>query len=302
MRNAINYYYNLYPKDIHQTNKYFKFILNNSTYIMAIYNRNNEEITALINLTKMLASYGIYIHQIIPNNTNEYITIINNIPYVLLKVYVDLEKNITLTDIIHFNSISIPIMDNQALRRDDWWQLWTNKIDYFEYQVNQFGIKYPLIRESFSYFVGLAETSITLFKNTQSINTLNLTLSHKRIKASYTQDDLYNPLNLVLDYRMRDVCEYFKDAFFNDKIVEEEIYDYLNNIQFNKNEAVFFLARMIYPSFYFDIYENIISDKIEEKALEQIIFKVTSYEKFLKRLYLNIRRYYDIPSIEWLNQ
>jgi len=301
MRNVINYYYNLYPQYIRQTAKYYKFSIDNTTYLLAIYNRDIQEINALVELTKLLINYGVYIHQIVPNINNEYVTVINNIPYVLLKVYVELEKKITLTMIRQLNSISIPFMDNNPLRRDDWWSLWTNKIDYFEYQVNQFGIKYPLIRETFSYFVGLAETSISLFKNTD-INNKNLFLAHKRIKRSYTTDDLFNPLNIILDYRMRDACEYFKDSFFNDYPISEEIIIYLNNAHFSNEEMTLFLARMIFPSFYFDVYEQILSEKQNEKALEKVIIKINEYEKLLKQLYNLIKKYYNIPNIEWLNK
>ena len=40
--------------------------------------------------------------------------------------------------------------------------MWIRKIDYFEYQISQFGKKYPIIRESFNYYVGLAENGISL--------------------------------------------------------------------------------------------------------------------------------------------
>lgn len=36
--------------------------------------------------------------------------------------------------------------------------MWVQKIDYFEYQVSQMGKKYPVIRESSIYYVGLAES------------------------------------------------------------------------------------------------------------------------------------------------
>ncbi len=301
MRNVLNYYYNLYPKYIHQTAKYYKFNIDNITYILAIYNRDNQEINALVELTKILINYGVYIHQIIPNNNNEYITIINNISYVLLKVYVDLEKKITLTAIGQLSIINIPVIDNSPLKRNDWFSLWTNKIDYFEYQVNQFGIKYPIIRETFSYFVGLAETSIALFKNT-NINNNALYIAHKRIKKTYTIDDLYNPLNIILDYRMRDACEYFKDAFFNDYHIDEEIVVYINNAHFSSEEMALFLARMIFPSFYFDVYEQILSEKQTEKALDKVVLKIVEYEDFLKRLYNLTKKYYNIPNIEWLNK
>jgi hypothetical protein len=100
---------------------------------------------------------------------------------------------------------------------------------------------------------------------------------------------------------MRDACEYFKDAFFNDIPIEESIYNYLNSSQLSKEEAILFLARMIYPSFYFDIYEEIIHGSIDEKALESVIFKIINYEKLIKKIYNYLKRYYDFPNIEWLN-
>jgi hypothetical protein len=217
-------------------------------------------------------------------------------------VYVDLEKNITLTSIGQVNQIVIPIDKYRSLKRDSWWTLWTNKIDYFEYQVNQFGIKYPLIRETFSYFVGLAETSIALYKNSNIITNEYLYLSHKRIKKGYLQDDLYNPLNIVLDFRMRDACEYFKDCFFNDDNIYNDVITYINNNHFSNQEVILFLTRMIYPSYYFDIYEDILSSKTDEKSLERIIFRISSYESFIKKLYLTLKNYYNIPNIEWLNK
>ena len=63
-------------------------------------------------------------------------------------------------DINYLNSIIITNnIDN------NWDYLWSTKIDYLEYQINQSGKKYPLIVESFSYFVGLTENAISYAKN-----------------------------------------------------------------------------------------------------------------------------------------
>lgn len=84
------------------------------------------------------------------------------------------------------------------------------KIDYLEYRMNQQGLKYKLLRESFSYYIGLAENAIILVKE-NSAN--NFTLSHKRISYNDTTYQLYNPLNYTIDCYFRDTCEYFKSAF-----------------------------------------------------------------------------------------
>ena len=191
MKNAISYYYNITANVIHQTGKTFKFTNNGENYILTICNR--EDIEDIYELSYNLIKQGVLCHQIILNNSNSIITNINNSPYILMKILVNNNK-ITINDIINFNNTIITTkLDN--LRRDNWFDLWCNKVDYFEYQVNQMGKKYPIIRESFSYYVGLAEIGISLFKNTNKSE--KLSLSHHRILYGQSLIELYNPINLI---------------------------------------------------------------------------------------------------------
>jgi len=61
-------------------------------------------------------------------------------------------------------------------------------------------------------------------------------------------------------------------------------------------------ARLIYPTYYFDIYEDIMSGKKDEDDLIPIIDKVDDYEMFLKNAYYEISKYAPIDRIEWLLQ
>ena len=61
-------------------------------------------------------------------------------------------------------------------------------------------------------------------------------------------------------------------------------------------------ARIIYPSFYFKLYDEILSKKKEEKELNSIIKRIDEYELYLSNIYLYLRKYYDIPMIEWLKK
>ena len=176
-------------------------------------------------------------HQVVP--AREALTIkFNELNYILLKVYIE-KRNITYEDIFKINAITLTKRENR-LRRDDWYTLWTNKNDYFEYQMSQVGKKYPNLKESFSYCIGISENAIQLF-NSVSKEKLSLNLSHKRIKSNYTTYELYNPLNFVIDYRIRDVSEYFKDLFFNDKLDINDIYNYLyyNNLSYDESVLFF---------------------------------------------------------------
>ncbi len=295
MKNAISYYYNITANVIHQTGKTFKFTNNGENYILTTCER--EDIDDIYELSYNLIKQGVLCHQIILNNSNSIITNINNLPYILMKVLVNNDK-ITLNDIINFNNTIITVkLDN--LRRDNWFNLWCNKVDYFEYQVNQMGKKYPIIRESFSYYIGLAEIGISLFKNTNKSE--KLSLSHRRILYGQSLTELYNPINLIIDLRIRDVCEYFKSCFFNNIDVEPIISNYLYTSNLDETEKILFLSRMLYPSYYFDVYEQIIDGKLDENELKKIINKVDEYELLLRNIY-SLLKNNNFPEIEFLNK
>lgn len=295
MKNAISYYYNITANVIHQTGKTFKFTNNGENYILTTCER--EDIDDIYELSYNLIKQGVLCHQIILNNSNSIITNINNSPYILMKVLVNNDK-ITINDIINFNNTIITVkLDN--LRRDNWFNLWCNKVDYFEYQVNQMGKKYPIIRESFSYYIGLAEIGISLFKNTNKSE--KLSLSHRRILYGQSLTELYNPTNLIIDLRIRDACEYFKSCFFNNTDVEPIISNYLYTSNLDETEKILFLSRMLYPSYYFDVYEQIIDGKLDEIELKKIINKVDEYELLLKNIY-SLLKNNNFPEIEFLNK
>lgn len=290
MKNALNYYYNLNIDNIHQKNKNYYFKVNNLQYMLleCINEKINDIYSLNVYLTK---NYPFY--KIILNKDNKVITIINETNYILLEINNNI-KELNLNEIIKINNISI--VNFNKLRRDNWYTLWTNKIDYFEYQINQIGKKYPIIRESFNYYIGLAETAISLIK---SINNegMYLSLSHKRINNAF---DLYNPLNLIIDVRIRDICEYFKFCFFENKNIFKELELFLNYNKLSYNESVYFLARMLFPTYYFDLYEKIIANEVKEEEIKKIISKVDKYEKLLKYIYLNFKN--NNLYIEWLEK
>lgn len=290
MKNALNYYYNLNIDNIHQKNKNYYFKVNNLQYMLL--ECVNEEINDIYSLNVYLTkNYPFY--KIILNKDNKVITIINETNYILLEINNNI-KELNLNEIIKINNISI--VNLNKLRRDNWYTLWTNKIDYFEYQINQIGKKYPIIRESFNYYIGLAETAISLIK---SINNegMYLSLSHKRINNAF---DLYNPLNLIIDVRVRDICEYFKFCFFENKNVFKELELFLDYNKLSYNESVYFLARMLFPTYYFDLYEKIIANEVKEEEIKKIISKVDKYEKLLKYIYLNFKN--NNLYIDWLEK
>ena len=291
MKNTINYYYNLNINTIHQKEKNYYFKVDNKNYLL-LKCSNIEELDDIYRLN-MYLSQILPVHRIVLNVNNEVITKINDSNYLLLELFSNNNK-INLNNIIELSNIRIPFSVDK-LKRNDWYNLWIKKVDYFEYQLSQIGKKYPLIRESFNYYIGLAENAIILVNNID-FNNIPLGLSHRRI--TNMSFNLYNPINIVIDARIRDVCEYFKFCFFNNIDISMELELFLSYNSFNIDEAKLFLARMFFPTYYFDLYEKIIDNEIDESEIKKVIIKADNYEKILKQVYYHFKN--NQINIEWL--
>ncbi len=299
MKNAINYFYNIVIENIYQNGKMFYFDYGGYNYALVMYKGEIALLNNIYNLHLEALKNGIYVHQIILNKDNQVATLISGTPYVLMRIFYDKEK-ITFDKLIPF--MNIFLKENFNINRTDWETLWSSKIDYLEYEISQLGSKHPEIRETFSYFIGLGETGIQLVNtvfNEKNVTALK-SLCHDRIKSSDSLFDLYNPLNLVVDYRVRDAAEYFKYCFFAGNNIDEELYNFLNYSNLTTAEYLLFLARMLYPTYYFDIYEAIINGEDKKEELKKIINKIDDYEVLLKKIYKLLKRQFPIIPIEWL--
>lgn len=293
MKNVINYYYNISIEKIYQNEKGFYFDYKHSRYFLVLFEDELSSLQNIYNLHNEILKTKTYIHQIIINKDSQIITFVNGNPYILLKtVYYDYP--ISLNEITSFSNI---ILNSNEIFKQK--KLWEDKNDHLEYQIKQLKNRYPLIKESFNYFLGLAETSIQLL-NEIGNQKYYTTIAHKRINFNDSALELYNPLNLIIDTKVRDIAEYLKSKFFNDNTIEQEIKEIFKNYNFTVTEYYLFLARMFYPTYYFDLYEEIIKGKKKEVEIKKIINKAQDYELVLKNLYNNLKKIIPISSIEWL--
>lgn len=286
MKNVINYFYGILVDEYKSREKNFSFVFDMSEYEFVQY---YGDINKLINIYYFLKENNIIIDEIIINNKNSFITFFENKPYVLLRK-TKLRQELDLTYIYEYNN---KIQVNNEI---NWKKLWIEKIDYYIVQLEENGIKYPILKESFGYFLGMSECAISLLNYINSKNIV-CSISHKRIEQ---MDDLYNPLNIIIDTKVRDIAEYIKTIFFYKELDINQINILIYNKIFTNEEAILFLARLIYPSYYFDLYEKIYNSKDEEKNLQDIIKKIPDYEIFLKKIYKQLKFIYNIPQIEFL--
>lgn len=295
MKNAINYYYNLYPDNIHQTEKGYYFFINKTRYFLTKYLGDPKEIQKIYNMHLHLLNQNFYVHPIVLNAQNQIITTINNEPYILM-ITIYYENKINLNDIIYFLNTMASSSEKTV---PNWGELWSQKNDYLEYQISMLGQNHPILRESFSYYIGMGETAIQLVNSLEKVN-IPLVYAHKRLKITDQQYDLYNPLNITVDFAVRDIAEYLKSRFFSGENIEQELTYYLNNAKLSMQEYLLFLARLIYPTYYFDLYEEIITGRKSDEEIKKIITKVDDFENIIKRIYHYYKTFLPISKIDWL--
>lgn len=296
MKNIIEYYYNLRIDELHNKDDNYYFNINNNNFIFKPYTGSIERSYDIYKLNSILSN-KFNIDNIILNKYNNPLTKINDNFYILTSNKKEKKLTLPLISNMALNNINI-----ESLERNKWEVLWENKIDYYEMQLGENEKKYPLIRESFDYFVGLAENAISYLVNTKlelkpTINDQKV-VSHNNIEIS-----LNEPSNLILDHKARDVAEYIKYSFFNNnQNIFNELNEYFYHNYYSPYGIRVLFSRILYPSFYFNTYDKIISGKVEEKELNKIISKINNYEIYLYNIYLYLRKYYNIPSVDWLKK
>lgn len=303
MKETINYYYNLNPNRINKIFDYYYFYINNELYYFVIYDRKIDDINAIYDFNRKMISSNILVNEIINNKDSSVVTYVNKIPYILMKIYVNINKNITLAEISYLSNSKILYSNN--LMRSNWALLWIRKIDYLEYHHEHNYQKYPLLSSSFDYFIGLSENAISYLNNTiknMSPDDSDIgVISHDIINIDDTIYSLYNPMNIIIDHKSRDLAEYIKNSFFNDNFsIFEELDEYFKYNYFSFYGINLLVARILYPSFYFDKYDEIVNEKIQESSILKITSRTDEYEKYLQDIFSYLKRYYNIKDIEWI--
>lgn len=302
MKNTINYYYNILLEDFVRNDNGYYFYLNNEEYHLVIFDRPYEDIEPIYKLNLEMKKNNCLVHDIILNKDKKAITIINNTPYVLLKLCKYKNEKVFLNDLNYIQHMTYNIEYNKSLLRTDWVRMWSQKIDYYEYQISQFSKKYPILCDSLSYFIGLGENAISYIVNNSEEENISPVVSHKRIKRNNGSFEFYNPLNFVIDSRVRDIAEYIKDSYMINELDFYEIKSFLDINKLSNNEYKLLFARLLFPTFYFDIYDDIINNNMSEEKILSIIERTCEYEEILVNIYKYIvnDKKINLQQVEWL--
>lgn len=294
MENTIIYYYNIVPEKIIKTEKNYRIFTKEKNFLFAEITRSREEIMELSEINKELYNLGFPIHKFIHNINEQIITVYNDKFYCLMEI-ICVDKIVDINDILFFN---VMIKEFKSLTRINWLELWSSKIDFYEEQIKEIGVKYPSIKKSFSYFIGLSENAVSLIKNA---NIEELYLTNKRISQKYTTIDLYSPLNFVIDSKSRNICEYLKNNFRHEKNIYNKTIEYIENY-LTKSETIYFFSRLLFPTYYFDLIEHANELNKMDREIEKIEIEIENYEIYLRNIYIYLRSNNIINNINWLEK
>ena len=304
MKESICYYYNINVDKIDELNDKYHFKIQNQDYFFVFYNRLPAELDDIIKCIIDLQNKGLDIHIPILNIENSYLTQINGNNYILLEIN-NPKEEFSIFDIID-NNRKLVLNDNYSnLYRNNWEKLWEDKIDYYEYQIRELGLDKDIIKNSFSYYIGLAENAISyvhIINNMYSNYNPRIVWSHRRIFYPNYKINYYNPLSFIFDIEIRDIAEYLKSIFFSigydETITELQTYLKIQRLDSFMYNMLF--ARLLFPTYYFDNYEDVMNKSREEDDLIKVIERVEEYEKFLKKTYFEISKYAELHKIDWL--
>ena len=303
MKETLEYYYNLDIDNLEELDGKYHFKIENQDFFFVFYNRGLEELEDIIGVCNEMFLKGINVHEVIRNRDNSFLTKVNEYNYILFKVN-NLSEEYDIFDMVNISNKLVLNNNKSSLYRNNWGSLWSDKIDFFEYQVRELGVEKNVVKSSFSYYVGLSENAISYVNNAilkyGGVSSGRIVLSHRRVFYPNYKLNYMNPLSFVFDLEVRDVAEYLKSMFFKKDIEYclDELKSYLSIRKLNIYEYHMFYARLLYPSYYFDVYDSVMNKNVNEEELVKIVKRSNDYEKFLKKTYLEISKYVRLYKID----
>ena len=284
MKNVILYYYNL--NNISLTRYKNKILVkNDNDFYWFELVENIDEVKRQYELTKNQEEY----YDFVPNKEKSIFTRYKDNYYVLLKVKEN--KGDILDRII--KPIEVDVRDEVKL----WKELWIRKSDFIEYQMKHIANKYKTIDESIDYYIGLVEVSIQYLSYNEKKQEEKRYLVHKRIDKR----NFYNPLNVKVDIKERDLAGYLKLLFMEENYTEDDISRIIDRANLSFDERIRLFARLLFPSYYLDVYDLVVSCDAGEDELKKVILRNEEYELFLRMIFKLLNKKNDMPYIHFLN-
>lgn len=276
MTELLKEYYGLEIDNVKEYNDGIIFFVNGDYYYLCKCNLEYTDVLKCYRLVDILKRKQIRLHEFVYNINNELIS--EN--YVLLKL------NNIISDIDFFD---LKFIDIEYDLKDDFYLLWTSKIDYLESLLFN-GTDNALLAYSFDYFVGIAEMLLMFYRDNK--NDSGGTYLVHRLFNNLSTVDFYNPLNLVVGDKYKDIAFFIR--LTNDW---DLLFEILNDISY-KDKVVLFV-RMTFPFEYFRFVYKYVNNRVVDDELIKIVSNIELYEDYLLKIeqLFNIRLFDFIKKI-----
>lgn len=261
----------------------------------------------IIKLNDLVNSLNIHFNSdvvfIVKNKYDKYISTSKDNNNICLLTY-KIDNQININDFVkmhlsYFNSFSYKINIQQII------DLWDQRIEYIENQcLTNFNFDneaHLTLYEYTLYSIGLAINSLQYLADMDMDfkRKYSSTLTHRRIKKM-DKYELFNPFNLIVDHSSRDLAELYK----NDIISLDTLLNICTFYSYSVDEYEYLLARLLFPTFIFDIVEDMENDKSSYDYTSDIYFaiaKSNSQLDKLKSLYNALISKMNIRPINWIS-
>ena len=150
MKETIMYYYNIDIDNIEESEGKYHLKFQNRDFFFVFYNRNLDELDDILLCIQNMREKGIAVNDLILNRNNSFLTKVNDYNYLLMAVS-NYSETYDIFDIVSVASKLRLNNKNSKIYRNNWGNLWMQKIDYFEYQIRELGLNKPVIKVLFSY-------------------------------------------------------------------------------------------------------------------------------------------------------
>lgn len=292
MKNLIYTYYNILLDEINKDSNNYFFYYNQELYIFYLV---LNDINVVEFIYKFIKENNIESFEIILNKDGKLFTDVDNKKYSLLKI-----KGILKYE-VKFEEFKFYPINREP---HNWGELWSERLDYYEIQLRELGYKYQTVLNSFGMFAGMAENAVLYFNLTKKMfnDSEVVGIVHNRMNYPCYLVDYNNPLNLVIDYNIRDIAEYIKAYLLSNEYELNNVLLLLERLNVNNLMFNLLYSRLMYPTFYFDIFDKIILEDGKDNDIVDILNMVDKYLDMLNKVYLKFKDRYNMLNVEWLNK
>lgn len=226
-------------------------------------------------------------HIIKTNKNNSFITIWQGKKYALLKIRTrEEDRLISINDLISICKIKIP---NKLYLSKNYIELWKNKINYLEVFFKNY---YEKDYNDYSYYIYLGRIALEIVKLI-NFNDITYGLYYNRFDNIETIFNLYDPFNVNIGPVVISFSEFVKYRIFNNEELDDISFLFCD--KYTINDYLFLIARLLFPTYYYDLYSN--NDKNNYNI---ILDKQYSFFKLIQKIIKEIKKRYTTKDISFI--